>query len=210
MKKRVVVVDDHELIAQAISEMINHFDNFEVIYSCNNGKCLEDKFLNPLFIPDIVLLDISMPIKNGFETALWLHENYPNVLILALSMQDEEQSVIKMVKNGANGYLLKNTNPTELNKALEKLISDGYYYPQWVAKMVYTNMNNDKNTIKLTEREKEFLSYTTTEITYKEIADKMCCSPRTIDSYRDSLFEKLDVKTRVGLAMYAVKNKFVI
>jgi DNA-binding NarL/FixJ family response regulator len=177
------------------------------MYSCNHGKWLEEKFLNPKFIPDIVLLDISMPIKNGFETALWLKENYPNVLILALSMQGEDKSVIKMVKNGAHGYLLKNTSPSELNKALEKIVSDGYYYPQWVAKIIYSNINNENtNNLQITLREQEFLNYTVTEMSYKEIADKMCCSPRTIENYRDSLFEKLDLKTRVGLAMYAVKN----
>jgi DNA-binding NarL/FixJ family response regulator len=207
MKKTIVIVDDHVLIAQALTEMIDHFQDFEVMYSCNHGKWLEEKFLNPKFIPDIVLLDISMPIKNGFETALWLKENYPNVLILALSMQGEDKSVIKMVKNGAHGYLLKNTSPSELNKALEKIVSDGYYYPQWVAKIIYSNINNENtNNLQITLREQEFLNYTVTEMSYKEIADKMCCSPRTIENYRDSLFEKLDLKTRVGLAMYAVKN----
>jgi DNA-binding NarL/FixJ family response regulator len=207
MKKKIVIVDDHDLIAQALTEMVDHFQNFEVIYSCNHGKWLEEKFLNPKFIPDIVLLDISMPIKNGFETALWLKENYPNVLILALSMQGEDKSVIKMVKNGAHGYLLKNTSPSELNKALEKIVSDGYYYPQWVAKIIYSNINNENsNTVQISLREQEFLNYTVTEMSYKEIADKMCCSPRTVENYRDSLFEKLDLKTRVGLAMYAVKN----
>jgi DNA-binding NarL/FixJ family response regulator len=206
MKKTIAIVDDHLLIAQALAGIVNHFDNFEVLYSCDNGKCLQEKFKIHSNIPDVLLLDISMPIMNGFETALWLNENHPEVLILTLSMQNDDQSVIKMLRNGAHGYLLKNSSPFDLNNALNKIIENGFYYPDWATKVVMSNLNNKENTIKFSERELEFLKYTITEMTYKEIADKMCCSPRTVEGYRDSLFEKLELKTRVGLAVYALKN----
>ena len=183
-----------------------------MLYECENGKALLEKLKAKNNIPDIVLLDISMPVMDGFETAKWLKENHPEVLIMTLSMQDDEQSVIKMIKNGANGYLLKNTHPAELEKALLKLVSDGFYYPDWASRLVFASLNEDKklisNTVKLTDREIEFLKYTVTEMTYKEISEKMFCSPRTVESYRDSLFEKLELKTRVGLAVYALKNGF--
>lgn len=214
MKKSIVIVDDHVLIAQALKGIISNFEQFEVLYECENGKALQDKFKSGAIIPNIVLLDISMPIMDGFETAKWLKDNYPSVLIMTLSMQDDEQSVIKMIKNGSHGYLLKNTHPAELEKSLLKLINEGYYYPDWASRMVFSSLNNhsDKNNsaVKLTDREKEFLSYTVTEMNYKEIAEKMFCSPRTVESYRDSLFEKLELKTRVGLAVYAMKNGFDI
>jgi DNA-binding NarL/FixJ family response regulator len=206
MKNKLVIVDDHFLIAQALTEIINHFDDFEVLYNCDNGKCLQEKFKSPQNIPNIILLDISMPIMNGFETASWLKENHPDVLILTLSMQNDDESVIKMIKNGAHGYLLKNSSPFDLNNALNKIIATGFFYPDWATKIVMTNLNAPDSTIKFTERELEFLKYTVTEMTYKEIADKMYCSPRTVEGYRDSLFEKLDLKTRVGLAVYAIKN----
>lgn len=212
MKKSIVIVDDHVLIAQALKGIISNFEQFEVLYECENGKVLQDKFKSGATIPTIVLLDISMPIMDGFETAKWLKENHPSVLIMTLSMQDDEQSVIKMIKNGSHGYLLKNTHPAELEKSLLKLVKEGYYYPDWASRMVFSslNTNTDKNNsvVKLTDREKEFLSYTITEMNYKEIAEKMFCSPRTVESYRDSLFEKLELKTRVGLAVYAMKNGF--
>lgn len=212
MKNSIVIADDHVLIAKALSGIISNYEDFEVFYECENGIELIKKFKFKQNIPNIVLLDISMPIMDGFETALWLKENHPNVKIMALSMQDDNQSVIKMIKNGAHGYLLKNTNPAILEKALIKLINDGYYYPEWASKIVFSSLNNvntsNESIPKLTEREKEFLKYSTSEMNYKEIAEKMFCSPRTVESYRDNLFEKLEIKSRVGLAIFALKNGF--
>ena len=210
MKNSIVIVDDHLLIAKALRAIIANFENFEVLYECENGKDLQEKFkLNK--IPNIVLLDISMPIMDGFETAKWLKENHPETLIMALSMQDDEKSVIKMVKNGATGYLLKNTHPADLEKALLAIVKNGFYYPDWAASKVFASLNerNNYNEIKITTRESEFLKYVSTEMSYKEISEKMFCSPRTVESYRDNLCEKLELKTRVGLAVYAIKNGYV-
>jgi DNA-binding NarL/FixJ family response regulator len=210
MKHSIVIVDDHLLIAKALTGIIANFEQFEVLYECENGKDLQDKFKLKKTIPSIVLLDISMPIMDGFETAKWLKETHNEILIMALSMQDDDQSLIKMIKNGANGYLLKNTHPAELEKALLGLVEKGFYYPDWAANKVFSSLNatttKNESTISLTEREREFLKYSITEMTYKEISEKMFCSPRTVESYRDNLFEKLELKTRVGLAVYALKN----
>lgn len=211
MKKTIVIVDDHVLIAKALEGIIGNFEEFEVIYVAENGKDLIEKFENSNNkIPDIILLDISMPIMDGFETVLWLRENHPDIKVMALSMQGDDKSVIKMIKHGAKGYLLKNTHPKELENALLRLCNDGFFYPDWASKIIFANMNNvdSANNIKISEREKEFLKYTVTELSYKEIADIMCCSPRTVESYRDQLCEKLDLKTRVGLAVFAIKNGF--
>jgi len=211
MKKTIVIVDDHLLIAKAIEGIISNFEDFEVIDVAENGKNMIDKFESDKKIPDIILLDISMPIMDGFETALWLKKNHPNIKVMALSMQGDDNSVIKMIKNGAKGYLLKNTHPKDLETALIKLSSDGFFYPDWASKVIFSNMADEKNNEKkkkISEREKEFLTYTVTELSYKEIAEKMCCSPRTVESYRDQLCEKFDLKTRVGLAVFAIKNGF--
>jgi DNA-binding NarL/FixJ family response regulator len=153
-----------------------------------------------------------MPIMDGFETAKWIKEKYPNILIMALSMQDDEQSLIKMIKNGSKGYMLKNTHPKELENALINLIKNGQFFPDWATSKVLTSIREnsiDANLkIKLSEREIEFLKYTVTEMNYREISEKMFCSPRTIENYRDSLFEKLELKSRVGLAVFALKNGY--
>lgn len=211
MKKTIVIVDDHLLIAKALEGIIGNFGDFEVIYVAENGKELIEKIESGEKIPDIILLDISMPVMDGFETALWLKTNHPNIKVMALSMQGDDTSVIKMIKNGAKGYLLKNTHPKDLHIALSKLNSDGFFYPEWASKIIFSNISGEKEhekAIRISEREKEFLTYTVTELSYKEIAEKMCCSPRTVESYRDQLCEKFDLKTRVGLAVFALKNGF--
>ena len=213
MKNSIVIVDDHLLIAKALRSIICNFKQFEVLYECENGLELKEKFSKENNIPNIVLLDVSMPVMDGFETAKWLTEQYPEVLIMALSMQDDEESLIKMIKNGTKGYLLKNSHPVELEKALLTLLKNGFYYPDWASNKLFAsiNRNTSPNGIKITfsEREKEFLKYTISELTYKEISEKMFCSPRTVEGYRDSLCDKLELKSRVGLAVFAMKNGFL-
>jgi DNA-binding NarL/FixJ family response regulator len=210
MSLSIAIVDDHLLIAKALGEIIEKFGQYNVLYEVENGAVLIERFKQPKNIPDIVLLDVSMPVMNGFETAAWLKKNHPEILILALSMQDDEQSLIKMIKSGANGYLLKNVHPTELEKALQTLVSKGFYYPDWATSKVLMNIAADEETanlpVKLSDREIEFLQFACTEMTYKEIGEKMFCSPRTVEGYRDALFDKLQLKTRVGLVMFAMKN----
>jgi len=213
MKHSIVIVDDHVLIARALSEIIDKYSRYEVLYDAENGKALIERIRQTKKIPEIVLLDVSMPEMDGFETAKWLREHHPEILVLTLSMQDDEQTLIKMIKCGAKGYLLKNVHPAELEKALDSLVTKGFYLPDWASgKMLMSITSGEKGKdtgVKISDRELEFLQYAATELSYKEIAEKMFCSPRTVEGYRDSLFEKLDLKTRVGLVVYAVKNNLV-
>jgi len=209
MTQTIVIVDDHLLIAKAISSIIDKIKGFEVLYEADNGSSMIERFKILKNIPDIVLLDISMPVMNGFETAKWLKANHPEIKVMALTMQGDDESLINMIRSGATGYLNKNIHPAELEKALIAIVTKGFYYPDWAtSRVLHALANEDKGQIfqvSITDREKEFLVYSCTELTYKEIAEKMICSPRTVESYRDSLFEKLEVKTRVALALYAVK-----
>src|SRR6185437_2783794 len=133
--------------------------------------------------------------------------------ILALSTMDADTAIIKMIKSGAKGYILKDAEPAELQMAFDEVLNRGYFYNDFVSRKVLnavSRLTDEKNTTatfaNLTPRETEFLKYSCTEMTYKEIADKMFVNVRTVEGYRDSLCEKLDLKTRVGLAMYAIKN----
>ena len=207
MNYNIAIADDHILLAKALSILINHFPHYNVLYEVENGKHLIEKFRIAKNIPDIVLLDITMPEMDGFETAKWIRQNHPEVLIMALSMQEDDASLINMIKSGAKGYLLKNVHPSELEKALNSLVANGYYYPEWASNKIFANLADDKiKTVQFTDRENEFLKYCCTEMSYKEIAKEMFCSVHTVEGYRDALFEKLGLRTRVGLAVYALKS----
>lgn len=210
----IVLVDDHSLLRMGLASMVESQGN-TVLFEADNGKEFIEK-LDTGNLPHLVLMDINMPEMDGFETTQWLKQNHPQVNVLALSMYDNETSIIRMLKCGAKGYILKDSEPAELKMAIEDILSKGFYYSDLVSgKLMHAiNKMDDetddlKNLVPLNERETTFLKYTCTELTYKEIADKMFVSPRTIDGYRDALFEKLKLKTRVGLVMYAIKNGIV-
>ena len=211
---KIVLTDDHALLRNGLAGLLQNIGH-TVLFEADNGKDFISKLqLNDL--PDVVLLDINMPEMDGYETAQWIKESHPDIKILALSMYDNEASIIRMLKCGAKGYILKDSEPAELKAAIDALISKGYYYSDLVSgKLIHAiNKIDDEGSsintlVNLNDRETDFLKYACTEMTYKEIADKMFVSPRTIDGYRDGLFEKLHVKTRVGLVMYAIKNGIV-
>lgn len=213
-KATVALVDDHALLRNGLASLVKEL-GYEVLFEANNGKEFIEK-LKTRKLPEIVLLDINMPQMDGYETAAWIKQNHPDVKILALSMYDDENAIIRMLKNGAGGYILKDTEPGELKAALESLSVKGFYYSELVTgRLIHTINTIDekesttKNMMGLSDREVEFLKLAATEMTYKEIADKMFLSPRTIDGYRDDLFEKLNIKSRVGLVVFAIKNKIV-
>ncbi len=202
----VVLVDDHVLLRNGLASLIESFGCYNVLFEANNGKHFIEN-LKPESLPELVLLDINMPEMDGYETCMWLRNNYPDIKVLALSMYDNENAVIRMFKAGAKGYILKDCDPAELRAALNAIITKGFYYSEMVTGKLIRTIH--ENIIKLSDLEITFLKLVCTELTYKEIADKMFKSPRTIDGYRDDLFQKLNVKTRVGLVMYAIKNGIV-
>lgn len=210
----IVLVDDHVLLRNGLAELVKSLGH-NVLFEADNGKDLLSK-LNEKQLPDIILMDINMPEMDGYETAQWIKINQPDIKVLALSMYDNETSIIRMLKCGAKGYILKDAEPAELRAAIEAVMSKGFYYSDLVSGKLMHAINkmddesgNLKSLVPLNDRETDFLKYSCSELTYKEIADKMFVSPRTIDGYRDALFEKLHVKTRVGLVMYAIKNGIV-
>lgn len=211
MKYSVVVVDDHVLLSQAIGGLVEGFEQFKVLYTCKNGKELIEKFENPKNVPDIVLMDVNMPILNGIETTAHLYEHFPDVRVLALSIEEDESTILKMLRAGAKGYLMKDVKKTELYEALLEVLKKGYYHTNTVARVLVDSLGKkDGGVASLKEREIEFIKHACTEMTYKEIADVMCLSPKTIEGYRNALFEKLNLRNRTGLVIYAIKNKIFV
>ena len=214
-KIKVTLVDDHVLLREALVNLVNTFEEFKVIASLNSGYELVNS-LSDSVRPNVVLLDLNMPGMDGFETAKWLFKVHPEINILILTMYDSEIALIRLLQAGVKGFLKKDTHPNELRVALKAVSAGGYYYSQdttgKLANLFQRDFENQHFVEKaiLSEKEIEFLRLASTDKTYKEIASELKISPRAIDGYRDTLFEKLDVKSRVGLAIYAVKNGIVI
>ena len=206
---QIVLVDDHRLFRSGIASLINNLPQYKILFEAGDGEELTRK-LTPKLKPDIVLLDINMPKKDGIATAQWLRATYPDIHIIVLSMFEDADKVLQMVKIGVKGYLLKDAEPHEFEMALQRVAQGEVYYPEFVTRHLVNNFNQQQaNHIKLNSREIEFLKLAGTELTYKQIADQMCISVRTVDGYRDQLFEKLNIKSRVGLVLYAIKNKLI-
>jgi DNA-binding NarL/FixJ family response regulator len=210
--KYIAIVDDHTMFRKGLASLINFFPNYKVLFDVGNGKEFIDQ-LDKNQLPAIALLDIVMPEMDGYATAEWIRDNYPDIKILALSTMDSETAIIRMIKSGARGYVLKDADPSELKLAFDDVLSRGYFYNDLVSRKVLgavhqlTESKSTSTFANLNAREIEFLKYACTEMTYKEIAEKMFLSVRTVEGYRDTLCEKLELKTRIGLAMYAVKNR---
>ncbi len=211
---KVSMADDHVLLRNALSTLIDSFGDCKVIQQCSTGKELSER-INEGEVPDVVLLDQNMPDMNGFETAAWLQQHYPQVNVLMLTMYDSELSMIKLLQSGVKGFLKKDITPSELKFAIHSVIQSGYYYSNHsTGKLVNLFRKNPDSTLTLqntmlSDQELEFLKLVCSDLTYKEIALKMGLNPRSVDSLRDQLFVKLDVKSRVGLAMVAIKHGVV-
>lgn len=204
----VVIVDDHTLFSKALGELVGNFNDFDIQYYCKNGKECIDKISSSPSHPDIILMDINMPVMNGVEATQHLTTHYPNIKVIALSMNDDEYHIIEMLRAGAKGYLVKDISPVVLRRALSEVATRGFYYSENVTSRlvasIQENDGSDKHDFK--ENELIFLKLSCSQKTYKEIAAEMYLSPKTIDGYRESLFRKLGVRSRVGMVLYAIKH----
>ncbi|MDB5018101.1 MAG: DNA-binding response regulator [Mucilaginibacter sp.] len=205
---QIALVDDHRLFRSGIASLINDFAGYHILFEAGNGEELIQK-ISQQNKPDIILLDIHMPVMNGTLTAQWLRNEYPEINIIVLSMLEDPEKVLSMLKLGVKGYLLKDSEPHEFEQALQKVSQGEVYYPEFVTRLLLNSFNHNADPARLNGRELDFLKLASSELTYKEIADQMNISVRTVDGYRDSLFEKLNIKSRVGLVLYAIKNKLI-
>lgn len=212
----LALVDDHKLFRKGLISLIELVSTkYHILFEADNGVDLQQK-IDPKKLPDIILMDVNMPKMDGFASVEWLTEKYPSIKVLVVSMVEKEETIVKMLKLGVKGYLCKDVEPKELGEALEAVNNKGYYYTDFITgKLVHSLQTGNAEKQKelesnpINNQEKQFLELACSELTYAEIADKMCLSPKTIDGYRNSLFEKLKVKSRVGLVLFAIKNRMV-
>ena len=196
---KVAIADDHALLRKGLADLIDSFGSFRVIMEAGNGMELIDLLNNAPELPDIGIIDVNMPVMDGFETMLTLRRKWPEIKVLALSMYNNEYTIIRMLRNGALGYLLKNCDPIEFQKALTALADNSYYGSE-----LTSHGGGLPATANITPRELEFLTLCCSELAYKEIAARMGLSSRTVEDHRDNLFKKLKLNSRAGLVMYAM------
>ncbi len=212
------IVDDHTLFRKGLIHLIEIAciqSKPSILFEASNGKQMIEK-LEGNNLPHIIIMDVNMPVMNGYEAVFWLSQNYPDIKVLVVSMIENEESILNMLRIGIKGYLGKDVEPKELGDALEAIKNKGYYYTDFITGKLIHSLNrpdnNEEELIihKLNDREKEFLRLACTDLTYTEIAAKMFLSPKTIDGYRAVLFQKLAIKNRVGLALCAVKYRLIV
>ena len=208
---KLFIVDDHTLIRKSLINLLQSTGH-EVVGDAENGLDMIEQLKH--VEPDIVIIDCVMPLMDGHETAEWLKKHRPEIKVLALSMNSDDFTVIRMLKAGARGFVLKGAQLEELQEAIHQVDVQGFFYSDFISDKLPTVFQSDekvfskkeKPTDIISEREMEFLKLACSELTYKEIADQMNVSVRTVDGYRESLFEKLTIKSRVGLVLFAIQH----
>jgi len=207
----VAIADDHAVVRESISNMVSAFPQFTVTVKAKNGQQLVDLLNKANPLPQICILDIQMPEMNGYEALEYIQKKWPEMKVLVLSMMDDEFAIIRMLKLGARGYINKSSTLDELQNALEYIHEKGYYSSELLVSNFYQLVKTDTEKVfhNISEREFEFLKLCPTEHTIKEIAEIMHVSPSTVQGYRNSLFEKLDLNTRQGLAIFAIRMGIV-
>lgn len=217
MAHTIGLVDDHVLLRKGLVSLLQDL-GYEITIEADNGEEFIRK-LKTQSPPEVVLMDINMPQMNGYEATEWLKNNHPSVHVIALSMYDDENSIIRMLRSGARGYLLKDCEPAEMRRAIEAVLAKGFYNSEMVTGRVINSLNNHAgeresasglDLLGLNNREIEFMRHLASDMSYKEIAEVMALSPRTIEGYRDNICQKLNIKTRVGLVLFAIRQGIII
>lgn len=202
------IVDDHTLFRSGLANLLSEFEEINVVFQATNGIDMQKHVkLHPNV--ELILMDINMPLMDGYAATQFVKKEYPNINVLALSMFEDEKAIIGMLKAGAGGYMLKESTPSDLVMAIRTVIDKGFFINEMVSGRLLFSLKQDEPKPLITEKEHTFLQHCSTEMTYKEIADLMNISPRTVDNYRESLFAKLNIKTRTGLVVYGIKHDLI-
>lgn len=211
---KVAIADDHQIFRKGVILSMRSYTNIKFVMEADNGEDLIQKI--PGSLPDVILCDLKMPIKDGIDATKIITKTWPQIRVIILTMYEDERFVGHLMDCGAAGYLLKNTEPAEIRKAITDVIRTGFYLNPFVNKvLIKKNYSKQKfnpsltTEIVLSEREKEVLTLVCMEFTASEIANKMSISARTVEAIKDRLMERFGVKNSVGLVFYAMKNQLI-
>ncbi len=211
---KVAIADDHKIFRKGVILSLRQYTNIKFVQEADNGQDLINGL--PESNPEIILMDLKMPVKDGIETTKYINKHFPSIRVIILTMYEDERFVGHLMDSGANGYLLKSTDPAEIKKAISDVMRTGFYLNSFVNKILikknYAKQKfnpNLSNEIVISEREKEVLTLVCMEYTAQEIAQKMDISARTVEAIKDRLMERFGVKNSVGLVFYSMKNSLI-
>jgi two-component system invasion response regulator UvrY len=210
----IILVDDHVIVRKGLKELIESLGNYHVVAEYDNGKAFVDS-IPATPVPDLVILDLDMPIMNGKQTAEWLKKNHAKHKVLVLTLDTTDKTIIELFRLGIKGYLTKNCTADTLKDAIDSIVQEGYYHSELLTKAVISESNHRKTdedlAAQITEKERRFINLLCDEkeYTYDEIASQMSVSRPTVENYRKSLFEKLNIRSKTGLVLFAIKHGIV-
>lgn len=208
---KVAIADDHKIFRKGVILSLRNYTNIKFVLEADNGEELLQQL--PETQPDVILMDLRMPMKDGIEATKIVARQFPNIHVIVLSMYEDDHFISHMMENGANGYLLKSTDPAEIRKAIMDVHEKGYYLNPFVNKILLRKTQNRQrpvptlnSEIVLSDREKDVIRMICMEFTAQEIAQKLEISPRTVEAIKDRLMERFGVKNTAGLVYFAAKN----
>ena len=211
---KVAIADDHKIFRKGVILSLKPYHNIQFVLEAENGEELIQGVADAN--PDIILMDLKMPVKDGIETTKYLNKHFPAIRILILTMYEDERFVGHLMDSGANGYLLKSTDPEEIKQGIMDVMRTGFYLNNFVNRvLIKKNYSKQKfnpnlnSEVVISDREKEVLSLVCLEYTAQEIAQKMDISARTVEAIKDRLMERFGVKNSVGLVFFAMKNQLI-
>jgi DNA-binding NarL/FixJ family response regulator len=211
---KVAIADDHKIFRKGVIISLRHYSNIKFVLEAENGQDLLDGIKGVK--PDVILMDLRMPVKDGIETTKYISQHYPDIAVLVLTMHEDERFVIHLMENGANGYLLKSTDPSEIKKAITDVVEKGYYLNNFVNRILIRKSQNKnrvvpslKKEVEISDKEREVIQYICLEFTSAEIGEKMGISARTVESIKERLMERFGLKNTAGLVFFAVKNYLI-
>jgi len=211
---KVAIADDHKIFRKGVILSLRQYTNIKFVQEAENGE----ELLNGLAEaePDVVLMDLRMPVKDGIEATKTISKDFPRIHVIVLTMYEDERFVSHLMENGANGYLLKSADPSEIKKAILEVVAKGYYLNNFVNKVLLKKSHSRtkiipslNSEIVISDKEREVLRLLCMEFTALEIAQKMYISPRTVEAIKDRLMDRFNVKNTAGLVFFAVKNNLI-
>ena len=211
---KVAIADDHKIFRKGVILSLRQFNNIKFVQEAENGQELINGLVESN--PDVILMDLKMPVKDGIESTKYINKHFPSIRIIILTMYEDERFVGHLMDSGANGYLLKSTDPAEIKKAISDVMRTGFYLNNFVNKiLIKKNYSKQKfnptlnKEVVISDREKEVLTLVCMEYTAQEISQKMEISARTVEAIKDRLMERFGVKNSVGLVFYSLKNSLI-